>query len=279
MILIFDADNTIWDTDAVFRGAQLALLKTFAKAALITQPDLQLETLRTLDRVLVNKLGQAEYDFKLLSTALAYFYSQKLTISEAVDAAVHANLVLNPILTEASEEAYQAFKRELKRVPPLYPETIPVLSAFRALVSEANPLVTILLSEGNHTRLEHILEAHNIRAQRLFDEIIIAPKSKEVFEQTKEIGLQLLSHQTISGKEVVFVLIGDSLHRDIKFGNQTGFVTVYKPSAFKGFELPNTLDEQPCYTIKSLGELPTILRENLGLPIHPLVQNKLYLKG
>ncbi len=274
-VLIFDADNTIWDTDAVFRGAQLALLKTFAKAELITQPDLQLKTLRTLDQALVNKLGQAEYDFKLLSTALACFYSQKSTLSEAVDAAVHAKPVMNPILTGVCEEAYQAFKRELRRVPPLYPETIPVLSAIRASASEANSLVTILHSEGNHTRLEHILEAHNIWGQRLFDEIIIAPKSKEAFEQAKGIGLRLLS-QTTGSKGVVFVLIGDSLHRDIKFGNQAGFITVYKPSAFKGFETPNTPDEQPCYTIQSLGELPTILKEDLGLPIQSPVQNRLY---
>jgi ribonucleotide monophosphatase NagD (HAD superfamily) len=103
----------------------------------------------------------------------------------------------------------------------------------------------------------------------------MAPKSKETFEQAKEIGLQLLS-QTTGVKETAFVLIGDSLHRDIKFGNQAGFITVYKPSAFEGFETPNTSDEQPCYTIKSLEELPSILREDLGLMIQTLVKNRFY---
>lgn len=265
-ILIFDADNTIWDTDAIFRGAQLALLETLAKAKLIAQPDSQLETLRIIDQALVSKLEKAEYDFKLLSTALTYFYSHKLTVDEAVNA---ATTPIKPVATqkidETIEEAYKAFKKMLKQVPPFYAETIPVLSAIRTSVSETNPLVTILLSEGNYTRLEHILEAHNIRRQGLFDEIIIASKSKEVFEEAKVIGLRLLP-QIDNNKETV-VLIGDSLHRDIKFGNQAGFITVYKPSAFKGVETPNTLDEQPRYTIKNLGELPLILREDLGLPI------------
>lgn len=272
-VLIFDADNTIWDTDAVFRRAQLTLLTILEKAMLITQPSSQLETLRTVDQELMSKLGQAEYDFKLLSTSLVYLYSQKSTVAEAVNASIaHKHPFTNPKLAEIAEQAYQSFKEELKSIPPFYPETIPVLTAIHTSASEANPLVTILLSEGNITRLEHILEAHNIRNQKLFDEIIIAPKSKEALEQAKGIGLQLLS-QTSSSKEVVFVLIGDSLNRDIKFGNQAGFITIYKPSAFKGVEVPSISDEQPRYTITSLGELPSILREGLSLPIQSLVQN------
>ena len=140
MVLVFDADNTIWDTDAVFRGGQLALLEAFAKAKLITQPNLHLKTLRIIDQALVNKLGQAEYDFRLLSAALAYFYSRKSTVPEAVNAAIaHASLVVSPDLPKIIEEAYQAFRRGLKAVPCLYPETTFVLSAIRASISAENP--------------------------------------------------------------------------------------------------------------------------------------------
>ena len=142
MVLIFDADNTIWDTDAVFRKAQLALLKVFAKANLIARPNLELKVLRDLDMALAKRLGHAEYDFKLLAAALAYYYSQKSTILDAVDVAcVHPDLISNLELTEIIEEAYKVFQKELKRVPPFYPETIPVLSAIRSSKSEVNPLV------------------------------------------------------------------------------------------------------------------------------------------
>lgn len=153
-VLIFDADNTIWDTDAVFRAAQLALLKSLAKAKLLTQPNLQLESLRIIDQVLVNKLGQAEYDFKLLTTALVYFYSQKLTVTEAVEAATaHPNPIMDTNIVEVIEEANRAYKQALKHIPSLYPETLFLLSAIRVLASTTTPLVTILLSEGNYARL------------------------------------------------------------------------------------------------------------------------------
>ena len=84
--------------------------------------------------------------------------------------------------------------------------------------------------------------------------------------RAKETGLKLFPGSARS-IEVVFILIGDSLQRDIKLGNQTGCITIYKPSAFKGIEIPTSPVEQPCFTIMSLDELPAILRDNWGWPV------------
>jgi FMN phosphatase YigB (HAD superfamily) len=69
-VLIFDADNTLWDTDSVFRSAQLSLLRTLQKFHLLSDPEEHLSTLRTIDRELFEQMGRFEYDFKVLSIAL-----------------------------------------------------------------------------------------------------------------------------------------------------------------------------------------------------------------
>lgn len=269
-VLIFDADNTLWDTDSVFRSAQLAMLKTLAKAKLTTKPKLQLGALRTIDQELVRKIGHAEYDFKLLAAALSNFYYYRSSVTEAVNmVATQGHMTASSELAQTIEEAYRIFIEKLKYIPPLYPDTDQVLSSIRASITEENQLVMIIHSEGDQERLERILEAHSIRSRRLFHDIIIAPKSKETFTQVKNRGLHLLEGRKDSTEEV-FVLVGDSLHRDIKPGNQAGFTTIYKPSAYKGLETPNAKDEWPTYTISSFKELPSILKK-LGLPIPSLV--------
>ena len=74
----------------------------------------------------------------------------------------------------------------------------------------------------------------------------------------KQRGKELLP-STPSCSAAPAVLIGDSLHRDIKLGNQAGFITIYKPSPFKGDEKPLGADEHPDYTIAMLSELPAVL--------------------
>ena len=269
-VIVFDADNTLWDTNAVFRDAQLALLGELAKAKLITLPDSQLDTLRIVDQGLVSKLGYAEYDFRLLAVALVLFYSQKMTIEDAVQAAlVYSPQTINLNMVKIIDKAFQAFKAGMKGIPDFYPDTLSVLSTLRAFSIEENSLAMIMFTEGSNLRLEQILEFHDIRGQKLFDEIVIAPKSKESFEKVKQVGVHLL-HTNKKAEEDTFILVGDSLHRDIKLGNQTGFVTIYKPSAFKGVEIPNALDEQPDYVIKSLKELFPILKEILSWSVETL---------
>jgi ribonucleotide monophosphatase NagD (HAD superfamily) len=102
--------------------------------------------------------------------------------------------------------------------------------------------------------------------RKLFDQIYIeSTKNKEILEKVKNMVLENLSTIQLS-QETLFILIGDSLKRDIKIGNQVGFITIYKPSPFMGQENPQSSDEKPHYTIQTLKELPALLN-NLGLPI------------
>src|SRR5690349_5120340 len=110
-VLVFDADNTLWDTDSVFRAAQLAVLSTLAEAGIISDPYSQLGTLRTVDQELIRQLGRAEYDFSLLPTALIAFYTSGLATTEAARIAI-AQQKDNSSTGSAKvvRAAYQAFE-------------------------------------------------------------------------------------------------------------------------------------------------------------------------
>src|SRR5438552_6674031 len=119
-VVVFDADNTLWDTNAVFRQAQLCLLGEMSKAGLLTDSEAELDTLRTLDRELVSQLGRFEYDFRLLSAAAAHYYSERVTIRNAVRSAMETAKGSN--CSNAStviDSAFSAYEYALKGLPPL----------------------------------------------------------------------------------------------------------------------------------------------------------------
>lgn len=267
-VLVFDADNTLWDTDAVFRRAQLDLVRLFVEAGYLSDEESQLEILRTVDRELIKQSGCFEYDFGLLSEAMAQHCSGASTIEEAVHRALQRRSEnLQPELLALIEEGSRTFEEGLRRIPPLYPDAASVLSSLRASHSTNVHIVTLLFSEGHPARLERILRAHEIRERSIFDEIIIGAKSVESFKAAKLIGQKYLPRRQVD-TETLFIMTGDSLLRDIKFGNQTGFITIYKPASFLGRETPREKDEQPHKVIRSLSELPSILRD-MGLDIIP----------
>lgn len=270
-ILIFDADNTIWDTDAVFRAAQIALLRRLLGGGLRDDPERQLQLLRDVDQRLISLHGQAEYDFKTLIAALAYHYSRHCSVSEAIDAVMATGISgMSDTLTSLIESAHQAFKLNLNHTPSLYPDAWPVLSKIRSSVLPSQRIILLLLSEGNKERIERILGAHAFRERDMFDEIILMEKNVEAMLLARTTGLHLLGLEPAqeSAHLVPVVLVGDSMSRDIRPANKAKFVTIYKPSAFKGMESPQCADEEPNYYIHQLSEIPSILRQ-MGFYILP----------
>jgi FMN phosphatase YigB (HAD superfamily) len=67
------------------------------------------------------------------------------------------------------------------------------------------------------------------------------------------------------------IVVGDSLHRDIVFGNQAGMITVYKPSTYLGMEIPQAPEEKPFAVINTLADLPALLRR-LDVQVPPLAE-------
>jgi putative hydrolase of the HAD superfamily len=265
-LFVFDADNTLWDTDAVFRDAQLSLLRVLEDAGILDDADLEFPTLRMLDRELFAKLGRFEYDFQLLASVAVHYFSAQPEIDKALEMAYAPISPNQGGMHEVANKAYKAFDENLKQIPPLFNQSKEVLEQVRSITSTTNSVAMLLLSEGERGRLEKILKMHHMQ-NGFFDKIIIEPtKNKEIFAKAKSIGEQLLFHD--QGESFSFV-VGDSLKRDIRFGNQCGFTTIYKPAGFMGVEASAETDDIPTHVIKSLIQLP-ILLTSIGLPINKL---------
>jgi putative hydrolase of the HAD superfamily len=263
-ILIFDGDNTLWDTNAVFRNAQFALLQSLADSGIPVQPDEGFETLRRIDKTLIRVIGNFEYDFSLLVKALVHYYRDSYAVEQAVDKAVASTIDELDVPKDLVTDALDAFHRSLREIPPLFPETESVLTLIRDHACLEGSVITVLFSEGNIQRLKRIFDRYGIEARYFFDEIVVGPKSKEGFEHARQAGVGHIRDRADCKRDVC-VVIGDSLHRDVKYGNQAGCITIYKPAGFMGNEIPDALDEHPDYTIRSLDKLPGILSEIVGI--------------
>jgi len=256
--LIFDADNTLWDTNAVFRKAQLEILRVFAKSGLIKEPESELANLRLIDKALANLAQDFEYRPIILPVALDHYYSRNVSIDEAAAWALQQGSTYAQDFVRSSCES---FNKALEQIPPMFKDAEEVLIKLQDARASGSPIALVMFSEGKARRLERILEAHHLRNRKVFDQIVIQKKSLDSFCHVREVAHR---HLSSVNEETLFVMIGDSLQRDIVLANRTGFVTVYKPAVFLGEENASSKDEEPRFRIDSLLELPGLLGR-LGL--------------
>jgi FMN phosphatase YigB (HAD superfamily) len=266
-LILFDADNTLWDADSVYREAQLQLLSILSRAGILQDPERDFRALRDVDMELARYFGIFEYDIEYLARAIAL---RSLTGAEgeelirAVSAPRDSEAASLRPFWHAIKEAADAYVEGLHRTPLLFPDTVSVLRRIHEARGCGEPLVTAVLTEGRRDRIQRILDAHHVHVGELFDEIVIVHrKNKGEFEEARAVMERALPAAARSG-HAMSVMVGDTLTRDVKFANQAGYLTVYKPSPFKGIEQPAAEDEVPDYTITRLIELLPIL-DDLGL--------------
>jgi putative hydrolase of the HAD superfamily len=264
-VLIFDADNTLWDTNSVFHTAHVAMLEVFETAQLLSHARQQVEKVRAIDRALIQHFGRFEYGFKNLVTAIAHHYYYGVDPSVAAARALEGDdRALNATLRATIETAYQVHTDALAQIPPLLASVAETLVHLRAYRQAYPHVATLLFSEGHPERLEKTCTEHRIRQHDYFNEIVIELKSPEAFQRVGTLGRQYLA--VPDGQEVTTVVIGDSLQRDIRLANAAGFTTVYIPGGFEGRQHPQTELDQPDFQIESFVELPFVLA-SLGLSL------------
>lgn len=268
-LILFDADNTLWDADSVYRDAQLQLLSSLGRAGLLQNPEHEFRALRAVDMELARHFGIFEYNVEHLARAMAL---RSLTGAEGEDLVRAATepqnseaARLRPFLN-AVQAAADAFHEALHRTPDLFPDTVSVLRCIYEARGYGVPLVTAVLTEGRRDRIQRVFAAHHVHVGELFDEIIIVQrKNKGEFEGARG-AMERALPAAARSDHATSIMVGDTLTRDVKFANQAGYLTVYKPSPFKGVEQPAAQDEVPDYTITTLIELLPILTQ-LGLRI------------
>jgi putative hydrolase of the HAD superfamily len=258
-LLIFDADNTIWDTNSVYLEAQLAMLRPFQINGYIKDHTKEIISLRSIDQSLAKKISNFEYNPLFLAKALTFYYVSKVALDESVNMALQdTNSVVNA--SDITIASYKNYISYISKIPALLKG---VKDFFIQLNSQNKVnIATILYSEGEISRINSVFQSHSFESLSPFDEIVVNSKNSENFIKAKQIGLKYLP----TDGEIQTIVIGDSLKRDIIPANYAGFVTIYIPAAYQGVEQYTLPFEKPDFQIDSFHDLSQTLRL-LGIDI------------
>ncbi|TCK97115.1 HAD family hydrolase [Paraburkholderia sp. BL9I2N2] len=214
-VVLCDADNTLWDTDAVFADAQRALLENIESmiGAQCDRPD-RLDFVRQYDQALalIHHL-HLRYPPHLLVLALTEGLNGKSPETAAIQI-VSGISQAGPISLEAAEELGSLFQERLKVIPRLLPG---VRDGLRLALQKDVPIY--MLTEGRIDKQKRIIESHKLSEN--FRAVLEMTKSLQQYERLRSRFLPA---------EVV--VLGDQLDRDIDPARAAGCTTVYVPGRF-----------------------------------------------
>jgi putative hydrolase of the HAD superfamily len=229
-----DADNTLWDTNAVFATAQLRLLDRVESATGIICPSSdRLKFVRHLDQlVAASHHANLKYPPRILAAALALTLLGQRPDRAARQALLSAASSIQTALDVESAEV--AFLADLQEAPKLRPGVSEGLKS----LGRAN-IEVIVITEGNKAKCEKLIAHH-----------AIAPFVSRVLEGTKRPELYKRAMAWAGERQLSF-MVGDQLDRDIVPAKQAGVATVYFPSDFRPHWAPAEAEVRPDLTVAS----------------------------
>jgi phosphoglycolate phosphatase-like HAD superfamily hydrolase len=251
-IAIFDGDNTLWDTNAVFTNAQKDILRGLAKAGIPADPERDFGLLREVDGLLIKYFSKHEYD----STYLPLCLIRRLQGESVDDCEQVARIVAaeNTVDLQLAQKLGAAFWRASALIPPLLPDVLESLS----LINQTGRTLMTLYSEGRQERTSRICDHYGM--SKYFHHIHLGNKSLEDWFKFKNQVLALFNERYPNDKrQPKMYVIGDHLERDIRPGNLIGAKTIYKPGGYKGREHPKDNEHQPAVIVESLREVVQLL--------------------
>lgn len=215
-VALIDADNTLWDTDAVFSSAQLTLL-SLVEAGLnrLSNAGDRLRFIRNYDQALALKHHlHLRYPPQMLVRALEAGLDG-IPPDRAADNAIGGKRSGEAYLSEeAVQSIVAAFVDALSKVPPLLPNVREGLTA-----AQQAGFSLYVMTEGKIERQKKLLDVHAL--QNAFEGVWELTKSKEQFDR-------LLAR--FPGRRVI--VVGDQADRDIIPAKLAGCTTVFVPSKF-----------------------------------------------
>lgn len=215
-VILTDADNTLWDTDAVYASAQLAMLEEIEHAAGGSAPaDDRLAWLREFDQAIASAHHRG---LRYPPTLLAHALALGVKGSTAVDAAALARQPRARLIGgDQGAEIADRFVAAIRMLPPLLPGVRTGLGL--ALTARVDVWV---LTEA-HADLQRS------RIASLGLDGLVAGVS-EVSKTVEQFGRQV---RRFAPRSVI--IFGDQPDRDIVPAAAAGCRTVLIPSRFKPF--------------------------------------------
>ncbi|OSI72289.1 hypothetical protein BSZ21_07345 [Bradyrhizobium canariense] len=236
--LFTDADNTLWDTDAVFAAAQLEMLRDMERRTGHNAPDDEdrgLAFLRIIDqRIAAVHPDHLRYPPALLAQGLALVLAGK-DIAEVVEHVTRPDTKIAGGFAQVQGQ----FLESLKRIPPLREGVRAGLKA----VSAVHVPITIV-TEERPERCQSLLAEHGLDS--LVTEVISVRKSVEVYLELKR----------KAGCERCF-MVGDQLDRDVQSAAVAGFLAFYFPGGFQ----PYWVTEMHASSIRRIARFDEIVAE------------------
>lgn len=242
-----DADNTLWDTNAVFALAQLELLSRVEEATGIsTVAADRLAFIRALDQELAKRHHQGlRYPPRLLARAAAL----ALAGFSASRASKNAWLgeSKRPLSEGVEAELEQSFIAAIARPVDLRPGVLQGLD--RLLAGGCDVLIVTESPEAKATAT-----ARKLGLEGHFTRIIEGKKRPELYERV----IRLTRSQTQA------FMVGDQLDRDIEPARTAGLTTIFFPSGFVPKWMPSEAEVRPDFTIESFAQVPDIVFASVG---------------
>lgn len=211
--LFTDADNTLWDTDAVFATAQLEMLREIERITGQNAPedgDRGLAFLRNIDQqIAASHPDHLRYPPRLLARSLAL-------VLEGQDVGTVIARVIEPDVEKTGrfEEVHARFLESVRRLPPLRAGVREGLHA----ISKAHVPITVV-TEERVERCREFLAGHGLKD--MINDIVSVRKTIAAF-----LALQQRS------RTARCFMVGDQLDRDIEAAAAAGFSTFYFPGGF-----------------------------------------------
>lgn len=241
--LFTDADNTLWDTNAVFIEAQLGLLRAVENVTGLMAPDVEdqgLAFLRGVDqRIAAAHPDRLGYPPHILAQALAFALSGSSVAHAAVRAVGKSSS--NPDF----DKAVARYIEMLRERPVLRRGVHEGLEA----IATAGVPVTVV-TEEKFDRCRALIEAHDL--VHLILGVVSIRKTPDAYVDLR---------RPLGGTRVF--MVGDQLDRDIAAAALAGFETVYFPSAFRPFWNTDA-DASPDHEITRFDEIIPLLSVSDG---------------
>jgi len=215
-VVLVDADNTLWDTDAVFREAQLLVLSRVEMAAGKTCAAVdRLGFVRSYDQALAEKHHlHLRYPAQLLIRSVEAGLAGITPEIASRDAIAGRPLSIIPLDQTVVDAILSDYMNALARTPQLLNG---VAEGVRA--AKTAGLRLFVMTEGRIEKQKRILELHGLLGS-----------FEGVWEMTKERSQFDRMVSRFAGSRVI--VVGDQLDRDIVPAKAAGCSTVLVPSRF-----------------------------------------------
>lgn len=216
VVAFVDADNTLWDTDAVFADAQLQLLAEVESRVGRVAPGDRLHFIRTIDQILAEHHHDGlRYPPKYLVAAVAWALR-----GTPLDKSLLVVWQHSPKEAEFAADEASAIVRDFIANISRSPGLLPGVEVGLRRLKEGNVRIFVI-SEGDRRRVSRRLVSN--RLEQYVDKIIEAPKHERLYRRILR----------LAGSPKRAWMVGDQLSRDIAPAISAGLSTIYIPSRFR----------------------------------------------